>query len=508
MVPSRQNLFSLVVLGIASLGMTASCSPGPGSDPSDDASLLALVEESLDQAVGQYQALDQALADTLFPRTVNPEGTLVTNSSRWWTSGFFPGTLWYLSEYTGRSDLAERARDRTWAVEREKLNAGDHDVGFKIYNSFGNAWRITGDTVSIPVLMTAARTLSTRFDPRVGAIRSWGAHPDTVGPYLVIIDNMMNLELLFWAAEQSGDRSYFDIAVHHADKTLEHHFRPDGSSYHVLEYDPVTGDVWRKRTQQGYSDTSAWARGQAWGLYGFTMAYRETGYFRYLEQAKKIAAFILDHPNLPEDGIPYWDFDAPDIPDTYRDASAAAIMASALLELGGFVQDSLRSIYFQKGKRILRTLSSPEYRTGFGESSNFLLTHGVGSLPEGSEVDVPLSYADYYYVEGLLRLRGLLRGTTESVRILPLGLGWAQSSVNAVVFRQHGLVSHGDTQYAAYYDGNGLLVLARRSPPEGDWEIHPTQYRADVSDAHNAISLAVDGDWRDGGDVPPVLQPS
>ena len=487
----NRNVQALVLVHLLGVASSACTSAPPGDR--GDTTLLAAIEASLDRAAQQYTVMDEGLPDTLFPRTADPDGTLRTSNSAWWTSGFFPGSLWYLYEYTGDPDLEQRALARTRALEHEKLNAGDHDIGFKIYNSFGHAWRLTADSAFLPVLMTAARTLATRFDPRVGAIRSWGAHPDTTHPYVVIIDNMMNLELLFWAARYTGDSSLFDIAVSHADKTLEHHFRPDGSSYHVLEYAPLTGEVLRKRTEQGYSDSSAWARGQAWGLYGFTVAFRETGYQRYRKQAEHIARFILDHPQLPDDGVPYWDFDASGIPDTYRDASAAAITASALLELSRYTEDSLRAVYREEAVKILRTLSGPPYRTEPGGSAHFLLQHGVGNLPGGSEVDVPLIYADYYYLEALLRLRRLIRGLVEPVRLVPVGTGWARSSVNAVIFRQHGLVTHDKTQYAAYYDGDGRMILARRTLGENAWQIHRTQYGGDVRDAHNSISLGIDG---------------
>ncbi|GEM_PF-556871 len=475
------------------LGATiGGCYSRPPGDPRDTA-LLAIIEGSLDRAVPQYTAMDEMLPDTLFPRTARPDATILTSNSAWWTSGFFPGSLWYLYEYTGDPELQQRALARTRALEREKLNTSDHDIGFKIYNSFGHGWRLTGESAFLPVLMTAARSLATRFDPRVGAIRSWGTHPDITRRYLVIIDNMMNLELLFWAAKYTGETSLFDIAVSHADQTLAHHFRSDGSSYHVVEYDPVTGEVVRKRTEQGHSDASAWARGQAWGLYGYTMAFRETGYARYLEQAKKIARFMLTHPHLPDDRVPYWDFDAPGIPNTYRDASAAAITASALLELSRFTEDSLRTVYRDNAVMILRTLSGPTYRTEPGGNAQFLLHHGVGNLPARSEVDVPLSYADYYYIEALLRLRRLVQGSVESVRLVPVGVGWAGSSVNAVIFRQHGLVTHDGTQYAGFYDRDGQMVLARRNLGETDWQTHRTRYSGNVRDAHNTISLGIDG---------------
>lgn len=370
----------------------------------------ALIEASLDRAAEQYTRMDETVPGTLLPRTTRPDGTLWMHEPGWWTSGFFPGSLWYLYEHTGDPQMKARAENRTDLIEEEKHNAFDHDIGFKINNSFGNALRITGDTSRyVPVIVTAARTLLERYDPDVGLIRSWGDRDDQEEPYLVIIDNMMNLDLLFDATELSRDSSFYDVAMSHADNTLRHFFRPDGSSYHVIEFDPQTGEVLRKRTAQGAADSSAWARGQAWGLYGFTQTYGNTGDERYLEQARTIADFILMHPDLPEDGIPYWDFDAPGIPDTYRDASAAAIMASALLELSGYVDDdSRRTAYRDAAARTLRTLSRAEYLADVGTNNHFILKHSVGSLPAGSEVDVPLTYADYYYLEGLLRLQELM----------------------------------------------------------------------------------------------------
>ena len=362
-----------------------------------------LFRTSLQLAADQYLALDKAVPDSLFPRTLNPDGSIRTCTSRWWTSGFFPGSLWYLYEFSGNSRLKERARFRTHRVEREKWNDGDHDIGFKICCSFGNGLRIMQDTSYIPIIITAAKTLMNRFNPKVGCIQSWGENRERGWKYPVIIDNMMNLELLFWATAQTGDSSFFNVAVSHADRTLENHFRQDGSSYHVLSYDPETGAVEKKNTAQGFSDASAWARGQAWGLYGYTLCYRFTRYPRYLEKACEIANFMLNHPNLPEDKIPYWDFNAPDIPNALRDASAGAITASALLELKNYVDQDLSLFYGQNANQMLRTLCGNTYRSVPGENGHFLLKHGVGSFPENSEVDVPLSYADYYYIEAMIR---------------------------------------------------------------------------------------------------------
>ncbi|HTD92709.1 MAG TPA: glycoside hydrolase family 88 protein, partial [Chitinophagaceae bacterium] len=279
-----------------------------------------------------------AKPDNFSPRTIE-NGELKLVASRDWTSGFFPGELWFLYEATGEKDWEQQARLFTEKMEREKTNASSHDIGFKIYCSVGNGYRLTNDATYKDIIIQAARTLSTRFNPKVGCIRSWDHHSE-VWAYPVIIDNMMNLELLFAATRLSGDSSFYRIAVSHANTTMKNHYRPDNSSYHVVDYDTATGKVIKKNTHQGYADESAWARGQAWGLYGFTMCYRFTKDKRYLEQAEKIALFMLRHPHMPKDLVPYWDYDAPGIPNEERDASAAAVLASGLYELSTYKSQS------------------------------------------------------------------------------------------------------------------------------------------------------------------------
>jgi hypothetical protein len=248
--------------------------------------------------------------------------------------------------------------------------------------------------------------LFSRFNPITGCIRSWDHNQDK-WQYPVIVDNMMNLEFLFWASKESGDPKYRDICISHADVTMKHHYRPDYSSYHVVSYDPESGQPEVKNTHQGYSDESAWARGQIWGFYGYVVMYRETKDTKYLEHAKNIAAFLLNHPNMPEDKIPYWDFDAPTIPHALRDASAGAIMASALIELSGYVDAALAKTCLDVAETQIRTLSTPEYFTETGTYGNFILKRGVGHIPGNSEIDVPLTYGDYYYIEALLRYKAL-----------------------------------------------------------------------------------------------------
>jgi hypothetical protein len=313
--------------------------------------------------------------------------------------------LWYLYDYTRAARWRSAAEEYTARLEPIKDFTGHHDVGFMLLCSYGNGWRLTGRPDYRQVLLQGAKSLSTRFSPAVGALRSWdggGWH------YPVIIDNLMNLELLMWAAREGSEPRFRQIALSHADRTLADHFRPDGSSYHLVDYDPGTGRVLKRQTVQGAADNSAWARGQAWALYGFTMMFRESGNPAYLEQAVKTARFLLNHPRLPADKIPYWDFDAPGIPDAPRDTSAAAIMCSALWELSGYADPEFARACRTAAEQQLRSLSSTQYRPAPGGNGGFLLRHGVGQKQINVEVDQPLIYGDYYFLEALLRCRAKL----------------------------------------------------------------------------------------------------
>ena len=367
--------------------------------------VVRLIDGSLRQAVNQYKVLMGRVPADRLPKTYYVMGDkLETSNSGWWTSGFYPGTLFYLYEFSHDTALVREAKDRLKLLEKEQYNKGTHDLGFMMYCSYGNALKTLGNPEYKQVLLNSAASLSTRFNPKVGCIRSWDSKP---WKYPVIIDNMMNLELLFWATEASGDSSYYKIAVTHANTTMKNHYRPDYSSYHVVDYDTATGDVIAKKTAQGYADSSAWARGQAWGLYGYTVMYRSTHDPKYLAQAENIAHFILTNPRLPEDKIPYWDYSAPDIPRALRDASAASIMASALIELSGYVPVDRGQGYLDVAEKIIVGLSGSTYHAVVGSNGGFILKHSVGHLPAKSEVDVPLTYADYYFVEAMLRYKAL-----------------------------------------------------------------------------------------------------
>lgn len=328
-----------------------------------------------------------------------------------WRSGFFPGSVWYLCDLTGDSTLIPLARKYTEALYQARHLTSHHDIGFIINCSYGNGRRYVNSAEYDSVLVTAARSLCTRYRPDAGIIQSWNTTPGSWQAQRgwtcpVIIDNMMNLELLFEATNISNDSTFYNVAVNHANTTLREHFRPDGSCYHVIDYNPETGEVLHRMTGQGYSDESTWSRGQAWAIYGFTMCYRYTGDRRYLDRAVATFEYMRNHKNMPDDKIPYWDMEAPDIPDEPRDASSAAIIASSLYELAGYPIENAAD-YKAYADQIMASLASDEYTAKPGENGRFILKHSTGSIPHNSEIDVPLNYADYYYLEALKRKHAL-----------------------------------------------------------------------------------------------------
>lgn len=379
-----------------------SCQPNIPTQSKTDQVLWTELEDQLGSFVRSVDSENETAYDggkIRSPRTLE-NGELKLVSGNDWCSGFFAGCLWLMYDQTGDEKWKSEAQKYTVFLKDQQWNDRTHDMGFKMYCTYGNGYRITGDSTYRDILINSANTLISRFNPKVGCIRSWD-HNQEKWQYPVIIDNMMNLELLFWATRETGDSVYFKIAERHAITTLKNHFRPDYSCYHVVGYDPQTGAVMQRNTHQGYSDESAWSRGQAWALYGFTMVYRETKNPVFLEQAKGIAGFLFSNPNMPDDLIPYWDFNAPGIPNEPRDVSAAAVIASALLELEKYIPENADD-YQSKANLILTNLNN-FYRSKPGENKGFLLGHSTGSKPHDSEVDVPIIYADYYYLEALCR---------------------------------------------------------------------------------------------------------
>lgn len=365
--------------------------------------LMKQIPSIFERAASQYTGmLEKVVSDPKLPRTLNADGAVVTVKPDDWTSGFFPGCLWFLHEYTGSSEWKEKALAYTRRLEVVRHFKGNHDGGFMLGCSYGNALRLSPDEESRQVLRDAAAALGTRFVPELGMIRSWDHKPFTCP---VIIDNMMNLELLTWAAKNGGDPKLREIAISHADKTLKQHFRPDGTAYHIVDYDPKTGWIRAIHGGQGADTRTPWARGQAWGLYGYTMMYRETGKAEYLAKAASLADVLMAHPNMPADKVPNWDFGAETSETTPRDASAAAVMASALIELGQTVKNGGK--YLDYAREQLLTLASPAFFAEPGTNGGFLLTRSTGHLPGNSEINVPLVYADYYFLEALLRYKAL-----------------------------------------------------------------------------------------------------
>lgn len=353
----------------------------------------------------QYKkATDSLTVEEGIPRNSHADGTWNQLGITSWTSGFFPGCLWLIYAQNQDDDWKKEAQKWTAPLEPLKTYDHHHDVGFMVFCSYGEGYRLTLDPEYKAIILQTADTLATRFRPSGGIIQSWGSiHNENTKTYRVIIDNMMNLEMMLWASKNGGDETLKAIALTHADTTMKHHFRPDGSSFHKLTYELESGKVLLKQTHQGYADDSMWARGQAWALYGYTMMYRETEEERYLETAEKAAAIYLKR--LPKDGIPRWDFDAPDS-KPFKDASAAAIASSALVELS---QLTGKKEYLAAAEKALEELSTDRYLAK-GEKYQCLLLHSVGNLNRTSEVDVNISYADYYFLEALSRLKKVKQG--------------------------------------------------------------------------------------------------
>jgi hypothetical protein len=374
------------------------------SDPFD-----ATVRNDLVFAGSQLDATARAISKSSYPSSTSSGGRWSTTGASTWTSGFFPGALWRMYEQTGGTLWSTRATDWQTGVEGQKSDTSSHDVGFKIFTSFGNAYRLTGIDAYRQVVLQGASSLASRYSPIVGSIRSWDG--PTSSDFRVIIDNMMNLEILFWASKHGGQASWYDMAVSHALKTMANHVRSDGSTYQGVNYNPSTGTVKAKFTHQGEAVESTWSRGQAWAVYGFTMAYRETGDSRFLETARRVADYYIGH--LPSDHVPYWDFEASGIPNEPRDTSAAAIAASGLLELAGLETDSVRATgYAQAAKDTLTSLSSSAYLAA-GTGNSAILLHATQNEPAGAS-DTGLIYGDYYFIEALLRYRSLVGTITDA----------------------------------------------------------------------------------------------
>ncbi len=397
------NIKNYIVIALFGFSSVLSCQK-------NEKSKINVIEVASQQYNILYDLIQSNKHEKRFlPRSIK-EGAIKYVDIYDWTSGFYPGTLWYLYELTGKENWKNKALEYTLKLDSVQYYTRNHDLGFMMECSYGNAIKFDYKKEYDKVIVQSANSLITRFRPNAGIIQSWDAKihfEEGAWKCPVIIDNMMNLELLFHATKITRDSTYYNIAITHADNTIENHFRSDNSSYHVVDYNVENGEVIKRTTHQGSADESAWSRGQSWGLYGFTAMYRETNDTKYLEQAIKIASFLKNHPNLPKDQIPYWDYDVEITDSTPRDASAAAITASALLELNQYVDDDLSVEYVSWAKQIIESLSAAPYLAEVGTNKGYILKHSSGVIPYNSEVDVPLNYADYYYLEALSRLKAL-----------------------------------------------------------------------------------------------------
>ena len=406
----RMRFLTLGLIGLTAICMAACASQARVADDFvvDDA--LTYCHEKVGKTLNELLASQDSTAYTMMPRNIEKNDTCWNcrkATADEWCGGFWPGVLWMDYELSHDETRREEAERFTNSLEfLSKQPAFDHDLGFLVFCSYGNGYRLTHNPHFKQVILDTADTLATLFNPAVGTILSWPRNVEMLGGHNTIMDNMINLEMLFWASKNGGDHRLYDIAVKHAETTMAHAFRPDYSCYHVAVYDPVTGDFLKGMTHQGLADSSMWARGQAWAIYGYTMVYRETRDPRFLDFAQKVTDVFLKR--LPSDFVPYWDFDAPNVAETPRDASAASVVASALLELQGYVDEDNSRRYRDAAEKMLASLSSENYRSSSHRSS--FLDHSVGHHPAGTEIDASIIYADYYYLEALLRLKKLEQG--------------------------------------------------------------------------------------------------
>lgn len=394
------NRISLLILLTLLLGC---------SKKDDSLTIKEIVDKGLQQSENQYKGMILNLQNypNRFPNSIDYKNELTTKDASDWTSGFFAGSLWLLYENSADSFFLKEAQKYTLLTEHLQYKTNSHDIGFIIYSAYGNGYRLTHNNEYKNVIISASKTMIKPFNPRVGGIRcSDFNHERSQCP--ILIDNIVTLEMLLFSAENTNDTTFLPIAISQTDLTTKWLVRSNRSCYNVVSFDSITGVPHAWQAQQGYSPESVWARGQSWALYGYTMMYRLTKKPRYLKIAQEIANYLISQPNMPKDCIPYWDFESPNIPNEMRDASSAAIMASALIELSTFVSLPIQKKYLDTAEKQIRTLTSDKYLSKVDTNGNFILKHSVGNYPNNNQIDVPLLFADYYYIEALIRLKKIL----------------------------------------------------------------------------------------------------
>ena len=406
----KKFLFAITLCSLAA------CQTQQTSDFDADQALQYCTGQ-VNRALSDLRDNDGTYDFTMEPRNIL-EGETTWNcrkaAAEEWCSGFWPGVLWMTYNYTNDDSIRRAAEGYTASLNfLAERPAYDHDLGFLVINSFLKGYEATGNEEYKRIALAAADTLATLYNSKVGTILSWPRHVKDYGGHNTIMDNMINLELLFWASltpdpspKGEGRKRLYDIAVSHADTTMRYHFRPDGSCYHVAVYDTLSGNFLRGQTHQGYADSSMWSRGQSWAIYGYTMVYRFTKEQRFLEHAQKVTDIYLKRlKETSGDWVPIWDMDDPRGQQAPKDASTACVVASALLELQQYVDAEKGKTYREAAENMLRDLSSDKYQSR-DKNCAFLL-HSTGHHPAGSEIDASIIYADYYYIEALLRYQAL-----------------------------------------------------------------------------------------------------
>lgn len=401
----KLGFITSMIMAVGSLGLYQSCTTASAQVNAGDE--LKWCHGKVQKSLESLGATKGSADYTMMPRNIEGESTV------WhcrpavpeeWCAGFWPGILWM--DYASSGDKEIRRQAELYTASMQSIldkPVFDHDLGFLFFCSCGKGYEATGNPAYKNMILQAADSLATLFNPTVGTILAWPRHIKDYGGHNTIMDTMMNLEMLFWAARNGGDRSLYDMAVRHAETTMDNHFRPDGTCWHVAVYDQNTGKFKRGCTHQGYSDDSVWARGQSWAVYGYTVVYRETKEKRFLDFAEKVTDAYL--ARLPKDYIPYWDFDDPRGAGAPRDASAACVVASALLELSNYVDAEKGARYRDASMKMLASLSSERYKTD--DTKPAFLLHSTGHHPAGTEIDASIIYADYYYIEALSRLANI-----------------------------------------------------------------------------------------------------
>jgi unsaturated chondroitin disaccharide hydrolase len=394
----------LVLAALVSCGNPASTQPSPSVAPTQPPAVsptpapppsTSRVDRYTDQ---RLLATDAALNPPAYPMRTKPGGSWLTVGADDWTAGFYAATLWRTYERT--HDPAWRQRAETWQAGLARQTSQDStDLGFKLFDTYGVGYQLTGDESYKRVVLAAADTVAHRYNSKVGMFRVWDKANDQTR-FRVNIDALMNQELMFWAGQNGGNPQYADMAKHHALRALQDLVRPDGGTWMVASYDQKTGALLGHSTKQGYATESTWSRGQAWAVYGFTTAYRYTKDPRFLDGARRTADYFVRR--LPPDRVPYWDFDVPNKATAPRDTSASAVVASALVELSGYETDPAAKQHDTDTARdILTALSSPTYAPR-NQTFAAMLQHGTQHYPAGW-ADTGIMFGDYYFVEALGR---------------------------------------------------------------------------------------------------------